>query len=86
MRLLLANLLGVVIMKIREFFKNCIYCHHVWIFVCRRNESGERRFIGREILNLKDFNGFINDYGDKELKEWSVENKEDDTDFTFYIE
>lgn len=25
-------------MKIKEFFKNCSYCNHVWIYICCKDE------------------------------------------------
>jgi hypothetical protein len=72
-------------MKIKEFFSDCAYCNHIWIFVCRIDESGERYFKSREIYNPKDLNDFIIDYGNREIVKWSVENSKDDTDITFYL-
>lgn len=40
---------------------------------------------GWDIYTSKDFDNFINDYGDEDFKEWSVENSEDDAIITFYL-
>lgn len=29
---------GIRTMKIKEFFKNCSYCNHVWIYICCKDE------------------------------------------------
>lgn len=70
-------------MKIKEFFKYCAYCNHVWIFVCQIDELGERQFDGQEICDFNDLNKFIDDYGDEEIDSWSVENAEIYTEITF---
>lgn len=84
-RLLLANLLGVVIMKIKEFFKDCVHCRFVWIYVYHIDESGERKFKTRIICDFKDLDYFIIDYGNREIVEWTFENSEGDTEITFYL-
>lgn len=85
MRLLLADLLGVVIMNIKEFFVNCTYCRHVWIYICCKDESGGCQFDAKAICNFKDLDDFIDDYGDEEIASWSVENAEKYTEITFYF-
>lgn len=72
-------------MKIKEFFKNCSYCNHVWIYICCEDESGCLQFDAKAIYKLKDFHDFINDYGDEEIDGWSVENAEKYTEITFYF-
>lgn len=72
-------------MKIKEFFKNCRYCHHVWFWICRIDESGAHHFESQEIYNHKDFEDIINDYGDEEFDDWSFENSEDDAIITFVL-
>lgn len=72
-------------MKIKEFFVNCTYCRHVWIFVCQIDESGKRQFDGQGIYDFNDLNKFIDDYGDEEFKEWSVEYSVYNTNITFYL-
>ena len=69
-------------MKIRDFFENCRYCYKVEIFIFRE----ETQLDCREIYTGEDdFDNFINDYGDKEFEEWSVENNEDDTLIHFFL-
>lgn len=70
-------------MKIKEFFKNCSYCNHVWIFVCQIDDSGKHLFDDQEIYDFNDLNKFIDDYGDEEIVCWSVENAETYTEITF---
>mgnify|MGYP006974353391 CR=1 FL=1 len=84
-------------MTIKEFFKNCTYCYHVYFEIVRSDDSQkEVRVINgqemevhnvenREIYTREDFNNFIKDYGDEDFKEWSVENSEYDTEITFYL-
>lgn len=72
-------------MEIKEFFKNCTYCHNVWILVCSVDESGERQFDGHGIYYPEDLNDFIIDYGDEEINEWSVDNCNEYAAITFYL-
>lgn len=72
-------------MTIKEFFKNCAYCNHVWIFVYQIDESGGCQFDAKAICNFKDLDNFIDDYGDKEFDSWSSENAENETEITFYL-
>jgi hypothetical protein len=84
-------------MKIKEFFKNCKECYHVYFEIIRPDDSQkEVRVINgqeievhevenREIYTNEDFNNFINDYGDEEFEGWSVEDNEEDTIITFYL-
>jgi hypothetical protein len=84
-------------MKIRNFFKNCKECYHVYFEIVRSDDSQkEVRVINgkeievhevenREIYTNEDFNNFINDYGDEEFEGWSVEDNEEDTIITFYL-
>jgi hypothetical protein len=72
-------------MRIKEFFKNCTCCYHVCIFVRRKDESGEYQYDVQGIYYLKDFNEFINGYGDEEMVEWSVGNNKGTTEITFYL-
>lgn len=72
-------------MKIKEFFKNCVYCRYVWIYDYHIDESGERKFKTRIICSFKDLYDFIIDYGNREIVEWSVENSEGDIEITFYL-
>jgi hypothetical protein len=84
-------------MKIKEFFKNCKECYHVYFEIVRSDDSQkEVRVINgqeievlhpevREIYTKEDFNKFIDDYGEEEFKEWTFENCEDDATITFYL-
>lgn len=83
-------------MKIKDFLKNCRYCHHVYFGIERPNQQKEVRVINgqeielqkaeyREIYTKEDFNKFINDYGNEEFDDWSFENIEDEAIITFYL-
>ena len=73
-------------MTIKEFFENCAYCHHVYVYVDYEDETGEYQTIdSREIYTKEELENFINVHGDKRIKEWSMENNEDDTLITFYL-
>lgn len=73
-------------MKIKDFLKNCRYCHHVWFDIERTYSPVKvRKDEMREIYTREDFNKFINDYGDEEFDDWSFENSEDDAIITFYL-
>lgn len=84
-------------MKIKDFLKNCRYCHHVWFEIERPDNSQKEVLVingqeieankveNREIYTREDFNDFINDYGDEEFKDWTFENIEDDATITFYL-
>lgn len=83
-------------MKIKDFLKNCRYCHHVYFKIERPNQQKkvivmngqEYEYLeieDREIYTKEDFDKFINDYGDEEFDDWSFENNEDDAIITFYL-
>lgn len=72
-------------MTIKEFFKNCVHCRFVWIYICCKDESGGCQFDAKAICNFKDLDDFIDDYGDEEFKEWTFENSEDNAIIAFYL-
>ena len=78
-------LLGVIVMTIKQFFENCTYCRHVWIYICCKDESGGYQFDAKAICNFKDLDDFIDDYGDEEFKEWTVEYRDECTQFHFFL-
>lgn len=86
-------------MKIKNFFKNCKECFHVYFEIIRPDDKSQKevRVInGKEIViyhqierleiyTREDFNNFIKDYGNEEFKEWSFENREELTQFYFFL-
>lgn len=74
-------------MKIKEFLKNCRYCHHVYFEIERPGDSQKEvhEVENREIYTKDDFNKFINDYGNEEFDDWFFENIEDDAVITFCL-
>ena len=78
-------LLGVIVMTIKQFFENCTYCRHVWIYICCKDESGGCQFDAKAICNFKDLDDFIDDYGDEEFKDWTIVKGKHSTNITFYL-
>lgn len=73
-------------MTIKEFFENCAYCYHVYVYVDYEDETGKYQSIDtRELYTDEELENFLNAYGNEEIKKWSVENSEDDTDIAFYL-
>ena len=69
-------------MKIKEFFENY---RHIYNIDVPFMEKDNRLEGGKDIYTSEEFNKFIEDYGDKEFKEWSVENIADLTQFYFFL-
>lgn len=73
-------------MKIKEVFKDCAFCYHVYFDIWRDDKFDKLHHIDTcEIHKLKDFDDFINAYGNEEILGWSVENNKDNTHFTFCL-
>lgn len=69
-------------MTIKEFFENYKFYYDIYVSLYDENN---RSISGRDIWNDKKFDEFIEDHGDKEFKEWSVEDRTDYTQFHFYL-
>ena len=69
-------------MTIKEFFGN--YKHYYDIYVSIYDENN-RSISGRDIWNCEKFDEFIEDYGDKEFKDWTVEYRDECTQFHFFL-
>jgi hypothetical protein len=79
-------------MKIKEFFENCDWFYHVYVYV---DESVNYQTIdsrkiyktiySRKIYTKEELDNFINAYGNEEIKAWKLENCEDDTIICFVL-
>jgi hypothetical protein len=68
-------------MTIKEVFKECAFCRHVYFNIwCDGHHMDTWK-----IHNHKEFDDFINAYGNEEIRGWSAENKIGDTHFVFCL-
>ena len=69
-------------MKIRDFFENYRHCYEIDVTIYGKNN---RLKGGRDIYTDEEYENFIKDYGDEEFEKWSVEHREECTQFYFFL-
>jgi hypothetical protein len=70
-------------MKIKEFFENCDWFYHVYVYV--DEPVNYHTIYSRKIYTKEELDNFINAYGNEEIKAWKLENCEDDTIIIFVL-
>ena len=69
-------------MEIKEFFENYKHYYNILVSIYRKDNRLESE---RDIYTYKEFNNFIKDYGDSEFKDWTVEYRDECTQFHFFL-
>ena len=70
-------------MRIKDFFENCDWFYHVYVYV--DEPVNFKTIYSRKICTKEELDNFIDAYGNKEIKEWKLENCECDTIFCFVL-
>lgn len=69
-------------MKIKEFFFDYRHYYNILVSIYRKDNRLESE---RDIYTHKEFEDFIKDYGNEEFKDWTVEYRDECTQFHFFL-